>query len=133
MPWMEVTMPADVAGVKEQFVARLNQEFIDATGFEDEVLYVRFSEFDPGSAGAGGTISKDQTFAHVVLYTPRMRFDVKRSVVAGITNAFDQLLKIKPLIHIMEFPYDNIGVDGQLLTDTDEELASRPYYFVLPR
>jgi hypothetical protein len=42
-------------------------------------------------------------------------------------------VKAKPLIHILEFPYDNIGVDGQLLTDADEELASRPYYFVLPR
>ncbi len=132
MPWMEVTLPRSDAGVKEQLLSRLNQEFIDATGFEDEILYVRFSEFDAGTAGAAGILSEEENFAHVVLYTPRMRFDVKRSVVAGVTNAF-KMTKVRPLIHILELPYDNIGVDGSLLTDADEELASRPYYFVLPR
>ena len=132
MPWMEVTMPASEADVKQKLIASLNQEFIDATGFEDEVLYIRFSEFGAGTAGAAGQISDDKTFAHVILYTPRMRFDVKRSVVAGLSKAFE-LAKIEPLIHILEFPYDNIGVDGQLLADADDELASRPYYFVLPR
>jgi phenylpyruvate tautomerase PptA (4-oxalocrotonate tautomerase family) len=133
MPWMEVTIPKTDQATKEQLSARLNQQFIEATGFEDEVLYIRFSEFEPGSAGASGRLSKEvETFSHVILYTPRMRFDVKRSVVAGLTSAFD-LMKMKPLIHILEFPYDNIGAEGQLLTDADDELASRPYYFVLPR
>jgi phenylpyruvate tautomerase PptA (4-oxalocrotonate tautomerase family) len=132
MPWMEVTIPKTDQAIKEQLIAGLNQQFIDATGFEEEVLYIRFSEFDPASAGSSGRFSQTETFAHVVLYSPRMRFDVKRSVVAGLTSAFDPL-KIKPLIHILEFPYDNIGADGQLLTDADDELASRPYYFVLPR
>jgi phenylpyruvate tautomerase PptA (4-oxalocrotonate tautomerase family) len=132
MPWMEVTIPKTDQQIKEQLTASLNQQFIDATGFEDEVLYIRFSEFDSASAGASGQLSQAESFAHVILYTPRMRFDVKRSVVAGLTSAFD-LIKIKPLIHILEFPYDNIGADGQLLTDADDELASRPYYFVLPR
>src|SRR5688572_18998655 len=132
MPWMEVTIPRSDNAIKEQLLARLNQEFIDATGFEDEILYIRFSELDPGSAGAAGRISENESLAHVILYTPRMRFDVKRSVVAGITKALE-IMKAKPLIHILEFPYDNIGVDGNLLTDVDDELASRPYYFVLPR
>jgi phenylpyruvate tautomerase PptA (4-oxalocrotonate tautomerase family) len=132
MPWMEVTIPTSDKAVRQELIASLNQQFIDATGFEDEVLYIRFSEFEPEMAGAAGTISPDHTFAHLILYTPRMRFDVKRSVVAGLTRAFESL-KIKPLIHILEFPYDNIGVNGELLTDADDELASRPYYFVLPR
>jgi len=132
MPWMEVTMPTSDAAVKQQLIASLNQEFIDATGFEDEILYIRFSEFEAGTAGAAGQLAQDKNFAHLILYTPRMRFDVKRSVVAGLTKSFE-LAGIKPLIHILEFPYDNIGFDGQLLTDADEELASRPYYFVLPR
>jgi phenylpyruvate tautomerase PptA (4-oxalocrotonate tautomerase family) len=132
MPWMEVTIPKTDQRKKEQLIGALNQEFIDATGFEDEVLYVRFSEVEEGSAGASGKIEQQIQFAHVVVFTPRMRFDVKRSVVAGITRALETV-SAKPLIHIVEFPYDNIGVDGQLLTDADEELASRPYYFVLPR
>jgi phenylpyruvate tautomerase PptA (4-oxalocrotonate tautomerase family) len=129
---MEVTIVKTDSVSKEQLIARLNQEFIDATGFEEEVLYVRFSEFEPGSAGSAGSLSTDANFSHVILYTPRMRFDVKRSIVAGITNAFEGI-NVKPMIHILEFPYDNIGMNGQLLTDADEELASRPYYFVLPR
>ena len=132
MPWMEVTIPKIEGSVREQLASDLNQHFIDATGFEDEILYIRFSEFDPDTAAAGGKLLAEAAIAHVILYTPRMRFDVKRSVVAGIAAAF-QPVSAKPLIHILEFPYDNIGVDGQLLTDADDELASRPYYFVLPR
>ena len=132
MPWMEVTIPKTDRQKIEQLLAKLNQEFIDGTGFEDEILYVRFSEFETGTAGASGQISQEPNFAHVVLYTPRLRFDIKRSVIAGLTRAFE-IVSAKPLIHILEFPYDNIGVEGQLLTDADDELASRPYYYVLPR
>ena len=132
MPWMEVTMPKRENEIKEGLVRRLNQEFIDATGFEEEILYIRLSEFERTDAGAAGQLAGVEGVAHVVLYTPRMRFDVKRMLVSGITNAFEGT-DAKPLIHILEFPYENIGVDGRLLADTDEELASRPYYYVLPR
>ncbi|MCI0411660.1 hypothetical protein L0222_02535 [bacterium] len=132
MPWMEVTMPKRENEIKEGLVKRLNQEFIDATGFEEEILYIRISEFERTDAGAAGQLAGVAGVAHVVLYCPRMRFDVKRMVVSGITNAFAGT-DAKPLIHILEFPYENIGVEGKLLTDTDEELASRPFYYVVPR
>jgi phenylpyruvate tautomerase PptA (4-oxalocrotonate tautomerase family) len=131
MPWMEVTIQKTDSALKQQLIAKLNQEFIDATGFEDEVLYVRFSEFESGDTGASGQTG-GSGYAHIILYCPRMRFDVKRSVVAGLTGALE-MIQAKPLIHILEFPYENIGSDGRLLTDADEELASRPFYYVLPR
>ena len=130
MPWMELTIRKTEISVKEQLLQRLNREFIDATGFEDEVLYVRFSEFDKGEFGESGTFS-EANIAHLVLYSPRLRFDVKRSLASGLTNAFEGTA-IKPFIHILEFPYENIGVNGVLLTDADEELASRPFYYVIP-
>jgi hypothetical protein len=37
----------------------------------------------------------------------------------------------KPVIHLCEHPYDNVGVDGQLLSDSYEELAGRKYYYDL--
>jgi hypothetical protein len=127
---MEVTIHKTDRSVRDQLLSRLNQEFIDATGFEDEVLSVRFSEFEIGDVGESG-VPSDGNVAHVVLYCPRLRFDVKRSLAGGLTNAFE-VIGSKPLIHILEFPYENIATDGRLLTDADEELASRPFYFVIP-
>jgi len=130
MPWMEVTIRKTDSSVKEQLLERLNREFIDATGFEDEVLYIRFSEFEKGELGESGALS-ERNVAHVVLYCPRLRFDVKRSLASGLTNAFEGT-GATPFLHILEFPYENIGANGVLLTDADEELASRPFYYVIP-
>ena len=130
MPWMEVTIRKIDDSTKEQLLQKLNREFIDATGFEDEVLYVRFSHFDKGEFGESGTLSEGN-IAHIVIYCPRLRFDVKRSLASALTNAF-QGTGIKPFIHLLEFPYENIAVDGSLLTDADEELSSRPFYYVIP-
>jgi len=126
MLWMEVVLPAVAQIPREQLLARIQREFVDATGFEDEKLYVRFSEY-----GQDDLIESDARIAHVVLYCPRLRFDVKRSLASGLTAAFADH-EIKPLIHIFEFPYENIAVDGTLLTDADDELASRPFYYVIP-
>jgi phenylpyruvate tautomerase PptA (4-oxalocrotonate tautomerase family) len=130
MPWMEVTILKSETAVKQQLLERLNREFIDATGFEDEVLYIRFSEFEKGDFGKSGSFA-DADVANVLVYCPRLRFDVKRSLASGLTNAFEGT-GMKPFLYIMEFPYENIAVDGQLLTDADEELASRPFYYVIP-
>jgi hypothetical protein len=130
MPWMEVTIPKTDQGARERLHLRLSQEFIDATGFEDETLFVRFSDFDQGDLWESGNPSGNKA-GHVVLYCPRLRFDVKRSLAVGLTSAFEGF-GFKPLIHIVEFPYENIAMDGRLLTDSDDELASRPFYYVIP-
>ncbi len=134
MLWMNVTIPRTDAGSKQELSSRLNQEFIDATGFETEVLFIRFSEYEAGDVAASGLLysGAGEAFAHVVLYAPRLRFDVKRSLVASITNILESK-NWKCLIHLLEVPYDNIGMNGQLLTDADDELASRPFYYMLPR
>jgi len=130
MLWMEVVLPQIAEIPKDQLLAKIHREFVDATGFEDEKLFVRFSEFGQNDLGESGTLSGAKP-AHVVAYCPRLRFEVKRSLASGLTNAFVEY-EIKPLIHIFEFPYENIAMDGRLLTDADDELASRPFYYVIP-
>jgi hypothetical protein len=129
MLWMEIAIPQTSQIQKEQLFAKIQREFIDATGFEDEKLFVRFSEFHQDELKESGAPST--AAAHVTMYCPRLRFDVKRSLASGLTNAFAES-GIRPLIHIFEFPYENIAVDGTLLTDADDELASRPFYYVIP-
>ena len=130
MLWMEVVVPQNAQIAKNELAAKIQREFVDATGFEDEKLFIRFSEFDPTDVVESGSAS-DVRVAHVVLYCPRLRFDVKRSLASGLNRVFADS-GIKPLIHIFEFPYENIAVDGTLLTDADDELASRPFYYVIP-
>lgn len=135
MPFLEIRMPTMARSKTESLAARINQEFIDATGFEDEILRIQFMTYDPDTLATSGQLAGANSFVHMILYSPRLRFDVKRSIVSGLTQAFreasgDQNFHV--MIHIHEFPYDNIGLDGQLLTDTDDELASRPFYYVLP-
>ena len=126
MLWIDVVIPVVVQIPRDKLFAKIKNEFVDATGFEDEKLYVRFSEFSANDLSESG-----DRVAHVVIYCPRLRFDVKRSIASGLTNAFAEH-EIKPLIHIFECPYENIAVDGTLLTDADDELASRPFYYVIP-
>jgi hypothetical protein len=93
-------------------------------------LFIHFSVYGPNDLAESGTFSGARV-AHLVIYCPRLRFDVKRSLASGLTNALSEY-GIKALIHIFEFPYENIAVDGTLLTDADDELASRPFYYVIP-
>lgn len=130
MLWMEVVIPAALQIPRDQLLAKIQREFVDATGFQDEKLFVRFSEFGQSDLGESGSLS-GANIAHLVLYCPRLRFDVKRSLASGLTGVFAEHA-IRPLIHIFEFPYENIAVDGTLLTDADDELASRPFYYVIP-
>lgn len=39
----------------------------------------------------------------------------------------------QPVIHLCEHPYDNVGVEGKLLSELYPELAQRPYYYDLSR
>lgn len=130
MIWMEVVIPKSDPATKNQLLSAISREFVEATGFEDEKLYVRFSEFGSDDLGEADAFT-GASAAHAILYCPRLRFDVKRSLASGLNNAFASA-QLNALIHIMEFPYENIATSGSLLTDADEELASRPFYYVIP-
>jgi phenylpyruvate tautomerase PptA (4-oxalocrotonate tautomerase family) len=135
MPFLEIRMPEIDRNKMESLASRMNQEFIDATGFEDEILRIQFIQHDRGSLAIRGELGSGAEFVHMILYSPRLRFDVKRGLVSALTQTYREVTDkadANVMIHLHEFPYDNIGLDGQLLTDADDELASRPYYYVLP-
>ena len=61
-----------------------------------------------------------------------------RKVVLGIAAAYvvspiDLVPDWVPFIHICEHPYDNVVVNGRLLTDSYEECARRSFYYDLPK
>jgi phenylpyruvate tautomerase PptA (4-oxalocrotonate tautomerase family) len=139
MPFLEVTIPRIDEVTRRQLAEKMNVEFIEATGFEDEVLHICFKEYDPAEFAVGGKLwdgNEGRPYTQFLLHCPRLRHDMKRAIVTGLTGAFTQCVNDPdwvPTIYILEFPYDNIGVNGQLLTDADEELADRPFYYILPR
>jgi phenylpyruvate tautomerase PptA (4-oxalocrotonate tautomerase family) len=135
MPFLEIRMLEMDRTKIELLAKRMNQDFIDATGFEDEILRIQFVPYDRNTLAIRGEFGSEPEFVHMILFSPRLRFDVKRGLVSALTQAFREVsgkADSNVMIHLHEFPYDNIGVDGQLLTDMDDELASRPYYYVLP-
>jgi len=139
MPFLELTIPRLEKERKQQLAENLTREFIDATGFENEILSIRFAEYGPGEAAVNGKLwveNEGHPYSTILVMTPRLRHDVKRALAAGLARVCAEHLPDPgwaPVIHILEFPYENIEVDGQLLTDADEELSSRPFYYVLPR
>ena len=65
---------------------------------------------------------------HIAVYSPRLTREKKIAVVAGLTDAFERATDIDAahlVIHIEEHSYANVGVAGELLTDTYPELAER--------
>ncbi|WKD49163.1 tautomerase family protein [Microbulbifer spongiae] len=69
---------------------------------------------------------------HIVVYAPRLPREKKVACVAALTRAFEESTGLDAnllTIHIEEHSYDNIGVGGQLLTDTCPEIAEREKLF----
>ena len=139
MPCLEITMPELSPDTKEELTIRLTDAFGKATGFPTEIFGIHFNEYRPGNAASGGKIcdpNKGRPYLHFLLYIPRLTYSQKQKVVEGFTKSFTDCLdkpEWKPVVHICEHPYDNVGVDGKLLCDAYEELGKREFYYKLPR
>lgn len=73
---------------------------------------------------------------HFLLYCPRIDRIAKQNIVKNFTQAYTDCIgkpDWKPVIHICEHFYDNVGVEGELLSDTYEECAKSKYYYELNR
>ncbi len=138
MPCLDITMPKVAKDIKEKLSAKLTEAFAASTGFPGDIFGIHYIEYDTGNAASGGKLSDGKSgrpYLHMILYTPRLRRSVKQKVVAALTTAFIDVTgepEWKPVIHITEHPYDNVGVDGKLLSDTYEECANRKFYYGLP-
>ena len=138
MPCLDITMPRMARSTKEKLSAKLTEAFAASTGFPGDIFGIHYIEHDTGNAASGGKLCDDKSerpYLHMILYTPRLRRSVKQNVVQALTTAFVDATgkpEWKPVIHITEHPYDNVGVDGKLLSDAYEECANRKFYYDLP-
>ena len=139
MPCLEISMPAMNSDLKARLAERLTRAFSVATSHPVEILGIRFHEYSDGEAASGGVLcsgSEAKPYLHLLVYCPRLNLESKRVLVSRLTEEFCATLEKpdwKPVIHICEHPYENVGVEGELLSDTYPELAERPYYYELSR
>lgn len=138
MPALEVVMPKTDQKTKELLAKSLTEAFVSATNFEAEIFGIHFCEYEKDSVAIGGKIwdgKNGKPFLHLVLHCPRIRRSTKQKVVEALTDTFAETIgnqQWRPVVHICESPYDNVGVDGKLLSDLHEECAKRKFYYELP-
>jgi 4-oxalocrotonate tautomerase len=138
MPCLEVVMPRTDVKTKELLSARFTEVFTASTGFEREIFSIHYSEYSAGEACVAGKMwdgANGVPYLHLHLFCPKLRYSLKRKVVEALTKAFIECVKKPdwtPIIHISEHPYENVGVGGKLLSES-EELAKRKFYYELPR
>jgi len=140
MPCMEVTLPRLDNESKGRLARSLTDAYADGTGLDRDRIGIRFQDYGPGETAYAGVLDEGagdgRPYVHVVLYCPKQTREVKQGIVrrmnAGIRDLLD-LAGCRPVIHIQEHPYDNVGVDGELLSDLFPELAGRKFYYPLDR
>lgn len=130
-------MPWTNRETKEKLARALTDAFVESTGFGGNIFSIRFDEFEEGECAVAGRLWDGRgtsPFLHIILYCPRITRTQKQSLVKKMTAAFTECIgkpAWKPVIHIAEHPYDNVGVEGQLLSDTYEECRKKKFYYGL--
>jgi len=138
MPSLEISMPKISSESKIKLTAALTKAFDESTKFGADIFGLRFFEYDAGQAASGGHLwggAAQRPYLHMILYCPRINRPTKQNLVKSLTSAFTTVLgkdDWKPVIHICEHPYENIGVEGKLLSDSYEECARSRFYYDLP-
>jgi 4-oxalocrotonate tautomerase len=138
MPCLEITVPQLSAEVKARLSKELTDLFAELTGFEREIFAIHFNEYAPGTVALGGEIHDGKTgrpYLHFVLYSPRLKRTVKQQLVEKMSAVFAGIVgrsEWMPVIHLCEHPYDNVGVEGKLLSDSYEACANSRFYYELP-
>jgi 4-oxalocrotonate tautomerase len=136
MPCLEITMPRIDHATKARLASELTAAFAEATGFEPEIFGISFREYEPGEAAHGGKLwdGSGVPHLHFLLYIPRISRAAKQRVAAGFTGVFGACLGKPdwvPVIHIDEHPYDNVGVDGRILSELHPPLEKLAFYYPL--
>lgn len=138
MPCLEIAMPKVDANTKVQLAEKLTEAFASVTGFPAEIFGINFKEYEQGAASSGGALwngGESRPYLHFLLYSPRLKRSVKQKLVAALSATFTDCVGRAhwlPVIHLCEHPYDNVGVEGKLLSDSYDECAKSRFYFELP-
>lgn len=139
MPCIEISLPRIDRETKASLAAALTEAFCSTTGHPSHIFGIRFFEYENEAAASGGRLcdSPESTpYLHMVVYCPRLKRTTKQKMGAALTGAFTKSvgrLDWVPVIHICEHPYDNVVIDGKLLTDAYDECAKRSFYYDLPK
>ncbi len=139
MPSLEISIPRLDATIKHRVAHALTEAFAASTPFGADIFGIRFFEYDPGAVYVGGRIAdeaSDHPYLHFLFYCPRLKRDGKQKLATALTQAFIVSTgkpSWQPIIHICEHPYDNVAVEGRLLSDAYEECAKRKFYYELPQ
>lgn len=139
MPCLELSVPKLDRDTKATLAASLTAAFCAVTGHPAAIFGIRFLEYAEGEASLGGRLyagPESEPYLHMLLYSPRLKRSVKQKLASALTEAFTNSVKRpdwKPFIHLCEHPYDNVAVEGKILTDAFEELAGRRFYYELPK
>ncbi len=139
MPCLEITIPKIDNNRKEELAKQLTSAFAKASGFPEEIFGIKFNLYVLNDASSGGVLCNDyegRPYLHFLLYCPKIKREVKQKLVAEFTEIYTKVIgesEWKPVIHICEHPYDNVGVDGKLLSDAFEQCAESEFYYKLPK
>jgi len=136
MPCLELTVPELDDRTKQTLVSGLTDVFAEATNFGREIFGIRFNEYHVGQTAIGGRVweGDGRPYLHFLLYSPRIARATKQTLVREFTTVYTHCVDKpdwKPVIHIGEHPYDNVGVDGSILSDSYEECAKSRFYYDL--
>ena len=136
MPCLEVTLPRTSPEVKRAIITNLTDAAVDA-GLEREIFRVAIREYDPGDAGLAGIPwdGEGMPVLHLVLYCPRQPRSRKKALIENLSRAFTKTIGREdwwPVIHILEYPYDNLGIHGKVSGEAYPELKGRKFYYDLP-
>ncbi len=135
MPCLEISMPKADAETKEKLTDTLTKVFAESTKLGAEIFGIRYHEYEAGQAASGGTVWDGQSgrpYLHMLLYIPRIDLTTKQMLVEKMSSAFATVVGKEnwlPVIHICEHPYDNVGVEGKLLSDQYDACAKSKFYY----
>lgn len=136
MPSLEISLPGTTDEIRAMLAAELTAVFSRSTGHPREIFEIIFHEYSPEQASTGGSLCSENgiPYLHMMLHTPKISRENKQKLAAGLTETFCRIAgnpEWEPVIHICEYPYDNIIVKGRLLSDQYEECRNSKFYYEL--
>ncbi|MCO4783852.1 MAG: tautomerase family protein [Candidatus Cloacimonetes bacterium] len=136
---MEISLPTIELDKKQKLAQYLTNSFESATGISSEIFAIKFNEYKDNECFVGGKVVhnsqvKSRPYIHCLLYSPRLNKNVKSKLAKEFTDSFIKVfanIDWWPIIHICEHPYDNVAIEGQLLSDTYEHCKGAKFYYDL--
>jgi len=126
MPNLEITLPKQMNSHEKQNMGSALDTCFQSYAELDIGLEILFKEY--GQENIYSTADKNSIHCH--LFCPRLPRKRKQALVKHMTEIVAQTYD-HVIFHISEHSYDNIGVNGQLLSDMVPNCAERKFYYDL--